>query len=415
MSGGAAESRPAGPVAAFAHRAEHFRPSPVRAVFEHAMRPGIVSLAGGNPDTGVLPHEVLAGMTARILSERGPEVLQYGSGAGIARLTGLVCELMALGGAVATPDRIQVTAGSQAGLDLVTKLFCDPGDVVVAEGPTYVGALGVFGSYEVEVQHVDVDEDGVDPEAVAARIDALRTVGRTVKLVYTVPTFHNPTGVTLTEPRRRRLVEVCAQRGVPVLEDDAYGLLGFDRAHRLPSLYSLDPGAVIHLGSFSKIFSPALRLGWIAAEPSVRARLQIAAEAVTIHPSVLSQELAVEYVGSEHWRPALDRAAARYRARCAAMMEALETYMPAGVRWTRPCGGFFTWLDLDPDADHGDLMHRGLEHGVALVPGGACYADGRPSTSLRLAFSAASEAEIAEGVRRVGEMLRDGVRRRAGD
>jgi len=406
MSGGAVAARWPDHVSLFASRAEEFRPSPVRAVFEIAMRPGIVSLAGGNPDMSVLPHEILAGMTARILAERGPEVLQYGSGAGVSRLPGLVCELMRLGGADVTPDRIQVTAGSQAGLDLVTKLFCDPGDVVIAEGPTYVGALGVFGSYEVAVEHVDVDGDGLDPDAVAARIDALRVGGRTVKFVYTVPTFHNPTGVTLTEERRRRLVEVCAERGVLILEDDPYGLLGFDRARRLPSLYSIDPSAVIHLGSFSKIFSPGLRVGWIAAVPVVRARLQIAAEAVAIHPSVLSQELATEYVGSEHWGPALDRAVEHYRSRCAAMMGALEQHMPDGVRWTRPAGGFFTWLDLDPATAHGDLLHRAVDHGVVLVPGGACYADGRPSTSLRLAYSAASEEDIAEGVRRVGEMLR---------
>jgi DNA-binding transcriptional MocR family regulator len=392
--------------ALFARRAEEFRPSPVRAVFEIAMRPGMISLAGGNPDMSVLPHEVVAGMTARLLAERGPEVLQYGSGAGVERLPGLIVELMGLAGADVTPDRIQITAGSQAGLDLVTKLFCDPGDVVVAEGPTYVGALGVFGSYEVAVEHVDVDTDGLDPEAVAGRIDGLRAAGRTVKLVYIVPNFSNPTGVTTTEERRRRLVEVCAERGVLVLEDDPYGLLGFDRAHRLPSLYSLDPDTVIHLGSFSKIFSPGLRVGWIAAAPGVRARLQIAAEAVTIHPSVLSQELAAEYVGSAHWRPALDRAVELYHSRCAAMMDALAAFMPDGVRWTRPAGGFFTWLDLDPGLEHGDLLRRGIDHGVVLVPGGACYADGRASRSLRLAYSAASEADITEGVRRLGGMLR---------
>lgn len=410
MTGTATGTPRPGHASHFAHRSEEFRPSPVRAVFEIAMRPGMISLAGGNPDTTVLPHEVIAGMAARILAERGPEVLQYGSGAGVQRLPRLVCELMGLQGADVTPDRIQVTAGSQAGLDLVTKLFCDPGDVVVAEGPTYVGALGVFGSYEVDVRHVDVDDDGVDPEAVAELIDALRAAGRTVKLVYTIPFFHNPTGVTLPESRRRRLVEVCAERGVLILEDDPYGLLGFDRAHRLPSLYSLAPDTVIHLGSFSKIFSPGLRVGWIAAAPTVRARLQLAAEAVTIHPSVLSQELAAEYVGSEHWRPALDLAVSRYAARCAAMLAALETHMPEGVRWTRPAGGFFTWLDLDParpgDAGEADLLRRAVEHGVVLVPGAACYADGRPSTSLRLAYPSASEEDIAEGVRRLGGMLR---------
>ncbi|MUN64390.1 aminotransferase class I/II-fold pyridoxal phosphate-dependent enzyme [Kocuria sediminis] len=406
MTGGAAVSRRTDSVPLFAHRAEEFRPSPVRAVFEIALQPGMISLAGGNPDMSALPHQVVADMAARILAERGPEVLQYGSGAGIGRLPELIVELMGLEGAEVAPDRIQITAGSQAGLDLVTKLYCDPGDVVVAEGPTYVGALGVFGSYEVDVEHVDVDDDGLDPEAVAERIDGLRAAGRTVKFVYTVPNFSNPTGVTTPEERRRRLVDVCAERGVLVLEDDPYGLLGFDRAHRLPSLYSLAPDTVIHLGSFSKIFSPGLRVGWIAAAPAVRARLQIAAEAVTIHPSVLSQELAAAYVASEHWRPSLDRAVALYRSRCAAMMEALETHMPEGVRWTRPAGGFFTWLELGPWTGGGDLLRRAVDHGVVLVPGGACYADGRATTSLRLAYSATPEAEIAEGVRRVGEMLR---------
>ncbi|MDO5618881.1 aminotransferase-like domain-containing protein [Kocuria sp.] len=389
----------------FATRSEEFRPSPVRAVFETALDPSVVSLAGGNPDLSTLPGGSVAHLASSLLAERGPEILQYGSGAGTESLRALVVGLMARRGSTVTEAEVQPLAGSQAGLDLVTKLYCNPGDVVVAEGPTYVGALGVFGSYEVEVRHVDIDAHGLDPEAVAAALDAAQAEGRRVPFVYTVPTYQNPTGVTLSQERRRALVEVCAQRGVMIIEDDPYGLLGFDRAAGpVATLHSMAPEQVIHLGSASKIFSPGLRVGWAVAPTEVRARMQIAAEAVLIHPSVLSQELAVAWLGSAQWGPVLDQTVELYHQRAKATTAALQEHLGDRAEWTDPTGGFFTWVRF-PGVDLGDVLRRGIAEGVVVVPGAACYADGRRSDAVRLAYSGVAPDRVAEGIRRLARAV----------
>ncbi|WP_144802591.1 aminotransferase-like domain-containing protein [Kocuria rhizophila] len=389
----------------FASRADEFRPSPVRAVFEVARDPSVVSLAGGNPDLSVLPADAVGDVASLLLRGHAGEVLQYGSGAGMDGLRELVVKLMARGGSTVTGADILPTTGSQAGLDLVTKLYCNPGDVIVAEGPTYVGALGVFGAYEVDVHHVEMDHDGMQPEAVARALDELAAQGRRVPFVYAIPSFQNPTGVTMPEERRRELVEVCAQRDVMIVEDDPYALLAFDRSEPLPSMHGMDPEHVIHLGSFSKIFAPGLRVGWMAAPPEVRGRLQIAAESVVIHPSNLAQSLVTSWVGSEHWEPALDRAVELYKERWTAMEEALTEYMPDSASWTTPSGGFFTWVTAE-ELRGKDILAEAIAHGVVLVPGSASYMDGRESNAARLAFSGVAPARIREGVKRFAEALR---------
>lgn len=388
----------------FASRADEFRPSPVRAVFEVARDPSVVSLAGGNPDLSMLPADAVGDVASLLLRGRAGEILQYGSGAGVDGLRELVVKLMARGGSAVTGADILPTTGSQAGLDLVTKLYCNPGDVIVAEGPTYVGALGVFGAYEVDVQHVEMNHDGMQPEAVAQALDELAAQGKRVPFVYVIPSFQNPTGVTMPEERRRELVEVCAQRDVMIVEDDPYALLSFDRSDPRPSMHGMAPEHVIHLGSFSKIFAPGLRVGWMAAPPEVRGRLQIAAESVVIHPSNLAQSLVTSWVGSEHWEPALDRAVELYKERWTAMEEALTEYMPDSASWTTPSGGFFTWVTADELLGK-DVLAEAVANGVVLVPGSACYMDGRESNAARLAFSGVAPARIREGVRRFAEVL----------
>ena len=389
----------------FASRAAEFRPSPVRAVFETAMDPSVVSLAGGNPDLSVLPGGDIGALASSLLAERGGDILQYGSGAGATPLRDLVVQLMSRGGSDITSADVLPTTGSQAGLDLVTKLYCNPGDVILAEGPTYVGALGVFGAYEVDVRHVEVDEHGLDPQRVATALEQLAAEGKRVPFVYVIPSFQNPTGVTMTAERRRELVRVCAERDVMIVEDDPYALLSFDRSGPLPSMHGMDPEHVIHLGSFSKIFAPGLRVGWLVAPPEVRGRLQIAAESVVIHPSNLAQSLVTSWVGSEQWEPALDRAVEFYRERWQAMKAALEEFMPEHASWTEPTGGFFTWVTVPGLADKDDLLRDAIEQGVVLVPGSACYSDGRSSDAVRLAFSGVSPVRIREGVKRFAQIL----------
>ncbi|MCP3426599.1 PLP-dependent aminotransferase family protein [Rothia sp. AR01] len=403
----------------FASRAAGFRPSPVRDVFEVSMRPGIISLAGGNPDLELLPLEELGQMASKIIAEEGLEVLQYGSGAGLEELAELVCDFMESEGSRPRPEEVQLTAGSQMGLDLVTKLFTDPGDVILTEGPTYTGALGVFEGYEVEVQQVQMDDAGLDPAAVESRIRELEAEGKRVKFLYTIPNYQNPTGVTLADDRRAELVRVCREHDVVVVEDNPYGQLGFDGQHHR-SLHSYDPDSVIYLGSFSKIFSPGVRVGWMIAPPRVRKFLQIAAEAVTICPSVLSQRLVLGFMREGMWESHTQRTAQLYRRRCEAVLAACERHMPAGTHWTVPEGGFFTWLTLPEGGRHPDAaeaLPAAIDAGVVFVPGTAFYDDaaahaaGRApevptgAVNLRLAYSNGEPETLAEGVRRLASVL----------
>ncbi len=390
----------------YARRESEFRPSPVRAVFELALDPRYVSLAGGNPGTADLPHEEIAAIADRLLRERGAEVLQHGSGAGVHSLEPVIAALMARQGASVDARNLLITTGSQMGVDLATKLLCDPGDVLLAEGPTYVGAMGVFGAYEAELRQVPVDADGVDREAVEEALARAEREGRRVAYLYVIPHHQNPSGTTLTLERRRRLVEVCARRGVLIVEDDPYAFVGFPGNDPLPSLFSLNPDGVIHLGSFSKILSPGMRVGWMAAPPDVRDRLQIAGESVDIHPSVLSQEIVAAYVGTPSWREHLDALRAGYAQCCEVLLDALAEQGPDGVRWTRPSGGFFTWVTIDGVDPDTDLLAAAIEHDLVVVPGSSCFVQAPERAAVRLAYSNGSPGSLREGARRLAEVVR---------
>lgn len=395
----------------FADRAGGFRPSAVRDVFEVAMRPGIISLAGGNPDLNLLPLDEVGKMAARIIENEGLEVLQYGSGAGLEELAELVCDFMKSEGSSPALDEIQMTAGSQMGLDLATKLFVNPGDVILAEGPTYTGALGTFEGYEADVRQVVIDDEGIDPAKVREAVEAIRAEGKEVKFLYTIPNFQNPTGVTLSDDRREELCKVCRDLDVLIVEDNPYGQLSFDGTrHR--SLHSFDPENVLYLGSFSKVFSPGVRVGWMVAPERVRKFLQIAGEAVTICPSVLSQRLVLAFMSEGMWEPHTRKTAALYKERCDAVIAACEKYMPEGTTWTTPEGGFFTWLTLPEGgkfADAADALAPAIDNGVVFVPGSAFYetVDGvNPGANqLRIAFSSVEPKILEEGVRRLAEVL----------
>ena len=409
----------------YAAREECFRPSPVRAVFETAMRPDVVSLAGGNPDLSFLPHEFIREVAAQAITDVDADVLQYGSGAGTDGLRALCATLMSWGGLTTELDNVQITSGSQAGLDAVTKLLCDPGDVIIAEGPTYVGALGTFGAYEVEVRHVELDAQGLDPDRVAEVIDEALAAGKRVRYLYTIAAHSNPAGISLAHARRERLIEVCAHRGVWIVEDDAYGLINFPGnddisvqteavspaggAQPLPrqrTLAALAPEHVIHLGSLSKVFSPGCRVGWIVAPKQIRNRLQIACESVCITPSVVSQYLAEHYVGTPLWRKTLQQQCAVYQHRSQVIAAAIREYLSSEIEFTDPRGGFFTWLTLPlRERPYGDLLAQSIAHQVVIVPGSGCYEGAEPGTHVRMAFSAVADDVLCEGVRRFARAL----------
>jgi DNA-binding transcriptional MocR family regulator len=315
-----------------------------------------------------------------------------------------ICDVMALEGIDAHPDDVVVTVGSQQGLDLVTRIFCDPGDVVVCEAPSYVGALGVFRAYECDVVHVEMDDDGLVPDALRSALARLAETGRRVKFCYTVPTYHNPAGVTLTAERRAEVLAICADYDVLVVEDNPYGLLGFG-GDPPRALRADEAGRVVYLGSFSKTFAPGLRVGWVLAPHAVREKLVLAQESSTLCPPAFSQAVMSAYLSKHDWRGQVKQFRELYRERRDAMLDAMDEHMPASARWTRPGGGFYVWLRLPPGLDAKAMLPRAVTARVAYVPGTAFYADGFGSRCMRLSYCHPPPERIHEGVRRLAAVM----------
>ena len=387
----------------YAERTHHMKASAIRALFAVANRPEVVSLAGGMPFLDGLPLDVVAEVSSRLIREHGTVAMQYGSGQGAPELREQILEVMALEAISAHADDVVVTTGSQQALDLVTRIFIDPGDVIVAEAPSYVGALGVFHAAQAEVEHVPMDDDGLVPEALEETLARLAAEGRRVKFIYTVPNFHNPGGMTLSLERRPQITEIAKKYGVLILEDNPYGLLGFD-ADPLPALHSFAPEHVIYLGSFSKTFAPGFRVGWALAPHAVREKLVLASEASILCPSMMSQLSISTYLKNWDWLGQVKKFREVYRERRDAMISALEEYLP-DARWTVPQGGFYTWVTLPDGLDAQSMLPRAVTELVAYVPGNAFYADDGGSANMRLSFCYPTPERITEGVRRLSRVV----------
>jgi DNA-binding transcriptional MocR family regulator len=358
------------------------------------------------PYLPALPLDAVSTVVEKLVSERGTVALQYGSGQGDETLREQICQVMALEGIDAHPDDVIVTVGSQQALDLVTRIFIDPGDVIIAEAPSYVGALGTFGSYQAEVVHVEMDDEGVIPEHLRNAIQSVRASGRRAKFFYTIPNFHNPAGVSLSVPRRREVLAICQQAGLLVLEDNPYGLLGFDSGP-VRAMRADDADGVIYLGSFSKTFAPGFRVGWAVAPHAVREKLVLAAEASVLCPPSFSQLAVSTYLATQPWQEQIKVYRELYRERRDAMLESLADLMPPGARWTHPTGGFYVWLTLPPGLDSKAMLPRAVTARVAYVPGTAFFADGFGASSLRLSYCYPTPDRIREGVRRFAGVLEE--------
>lgn len=388
---------------AYAARAHRMRASEIRALFAVASRPEVVSLAGGMPYIGGLPLDELSEMSRRLILEQGEVALQYGSGQGDEALREQITNVMALEGIAAHPDDVVVTTGSQQALDLVSTIFLDPGDVVVAEAPSYVGALGVFRAHEADVEHVAMDADGLVPAELERVLTELKAAGRRVKFLYTVPNFHNPGGVTMSLERRPQVVEICRRHGVLILEDNPYGLLGFDR-EPMPALRSLSEEGVIYLGSFSKTFAPGYRVGWAVAPHAVREKLVLASEAAILSPSNASQLAIRAYLEHFDWQGQIKKFQVQYRERRDAMISSLEEHLPE-ASWNVPDGGFYVWVKLPEGLNAKTMLPRAVTARVAYVSGTAFYADGQGSDHMRLSYCYPTPERIREGVRRLASVV----------
>ncbi|GAB3241107.1 aminotransferase-like domain-containing protein [Kineosporia babensis] len=387
----------------YAARTRGMTASEIRALFAVASRPEVVSLAGGMPNLAALPMDVVGRSLANLVAQNGPVALQYGSGQGDPELRRRILDVMAPNRVSAHPDDIVVTTGSQQALDLVTRIFVDPGDVVLAEAPSYVGALGVFRSYQADVVHVPMDSEGLIPEALSDTLIRLKRAGRKVKLLYTVPNHHNPGGVTLAAHRRPQIVEIARRFGVLILEDDPYGLLGFD-GDPLPALHSHDPEGVIYLGSFSKTFAPGFRVGWAVAPHAVREKLVLASESAILCPSSFSQMAVTSYLAEHDWKHQVGLFRELYRERRDAMLQSLSDMLPTSS-WTNPQGGFYVWVKVPDGLDTKAMLPRAVTARVAFVPGTAFYADDQGRDHMRLSYCYPSPERIREGVRRLASVI----------
>jgi len=379
------------------------RASEIRALFAVANRPEVVSLAGGMPYLEGLPLEVIAETMQRLIATKGTTALQYGSGQGEESLREHITQVVALEGVTAHPDDVVVTTGSQSALDLVTRIFVDPGDVVLTEAPSYVGALGVFRSYQADVVQVPLDADGLVPSALESALVRLAAEGRRVKFLYTVPTFQNPAGVTLTAERRPQVLEICRRYGVLVVEDNPYGLLGFDD-EPLPALRSFDADGVLYLGSFSKTFAPGYRVGFVIAPHAVRDKLVLASESAVLSPANASQLAVATYLETCDWKAQIKDYREMYRDRRDALVGALAEHLPS-ASWNVPRGGFFVWVRLPAGLDARAMLPRAVTARVAYVPGTAFYYDGSGADHMRLSFCFPTPDRIREGVRRLAGVV----------
>jgi 2-aminoadipate transaminase len=393
----------------FAERTRVMRSSAMRDLMAVTARPEVISLAGGLPDTSTFPAQSFAAQMTRIAQTSVAEALQYGPTEGFEETVDCIMQVMGAEGMLVDPEDVIVTTGGQQAIDLVCKALVDPGDVVICEAPTYPGAVPVFCSYQADVVQIECDEEGMRIDELEAVLEQLDGEGRAAKFVYSVPSFQNPAGVTLSLERRRRLVELARHREMLVIEDSPYGLLRFS-GEALPPLYQLDGGDfVIYVGTFSKILSPGIRLGWAVAPPPVMEKIVLGKQAADLCTSTLTQYFVREYFAEGRWREYVDDLVEIYRRRRDAMIEALREHFPAQATWTEPEGGMFIWATLPDYIDTGDLLAKALREDVAFVPGEAAYVDGRGASSMRLNFSGVDEGEIREGVRRIGKVVADQV------
>jgi 2-aminoadipate transaminase len=400
----------------FAARTGRMRSSAIRDLMAITERPEIISLAGGLPDTSMFEPDLFRSLMSDVADESLSRALQYGPTEGLQAVKDCIVELMAAENMPVAADELIVTTGGQQAIDLVCKTLLDPGDVVIAEGPTYPGAVPAFCSYEADLIQIEMDSDGMQVDLLEQTLDRLAADGRRPKFIYTIPTFQNPGGVSMSLPRRRRLVEVARERELLVLEDNPYSMLRYE-GDPLPTLRSLevprgsrDGGDfVIYTGTMSKILSPGLRIGWVVAPRPVLAKLNMGKQSTDLCSSTLSQYFIATYFANGDWRAYIDRFRDLYRGRRDAMLDALATYLPEEASWTRPGGGLFIWVTLPEYIDTTDLLARALRENVAFVPGEAAFDDDRGHSSMRLNFSSSSEEQIREGVLRIGKIVNEQV------
>jgi 2-aminoadipate transaminase len=388
--------------ALFAPRMQNVQKSFIREILKVTERPEVISFAGGLPNPSFFPVQPLAEACAKVLADHGAAALQYRTTEGLLPLREWIADrYRARLGLEVSPEEILITTGAQQGLDLIGKVFLDKGDGVVLERPGYLGAIQAFGIYEARFLPVPLYDDGLDIEALESAL-----AQEHVKLLYSVPNFQNPSGVSYSAERRRSVAALCRKWGKVLVEDDPYGELRFRGSHVPPIATFLDDGAIL-LGTFSKIVSPGLRLGWICAPRPVMERLVVAKQATDLHSGGLSQHVLHQYLQQCDFEAHIALIREAYGRQCDLMLSALDAHCPEQVRYTRPEGGMFLWMELPPRTSSLRLFERALQEDVAFVPGRPFYVDGGGEDTLRLSFATADGPTITEGIARLGRAMSD--------
>ena len=386
-----------------ANRIKKMRPSAVRNLFAAVGRSDIISLAGGMPDVSLLPKNAVR-KAARAAIDAQSVTLQYGGTNGLYETAEVFCDIVRDLGIRHKPENVIITTGAQEALDLVAKTFCDPGDIIITEGPTYLGALQAFSAYEPDIHTVPFDADGMRMDLLEEELQRIGKGNPRLKFLYTIPNFQNPGGVTMTPERRKRLLELSHEYDFIVVEDDPYGRLRYEGGHCLP-MRALDD-SVIYLGTISKMFSAGLRVGWIMAPPGVIGKINLAKQGTDLCSSVFDQKMAAAYFRDTPWQNTLQKFIKTYARRRQAMLDAMDELFPPEVEWTRPEGGFFVWVTLPPYVDANSMLAEALDNGVIYAPGDSFFPDGkRGRNSMRLNFSYESPENIREAIRRLAEVI----------
>jgi 2-aminoadipate transaminase len=394
--------------ALFADRTKVMRSSAMRDLMALTERDDVISLAGGLPDTTTFPPDSYASLMNSVSVQSCARALQYGPTEGFELVKSCIAEVMAAEGMAIDTDEVLVTTGGQQAIDLACKTLVDPGDVIVAEAPTYPGAIPTFCSYQADLVQVPMDREGMRTDELEATLDRLEREGRRPKFIYTVPNFHNPAGVTMSLERRLELVAIASERQLLVLEDNPYGMLRYE-GEPLPTLHALDDEFVIYTSTFSKILSPGVRLGWAVAPAPILEKMQVGKQGSDLCSSSISQYFVRAYFDAGPWIDYIGSLVEIYRRRRDVMLDAMAEHFPREAEWTHPQGGLFIWATMPDYIDTTDLLARALQEKVAFVPGRAAYLDGRGGSSMRLNFSGVPEAAIREGVRRIGEVVSEQV------
>lgn len=382
----------------FSERAEQLQSSAIREILKVTMRPEVISFAGGLPSPETFPVERMRAAFDKVLVENGKTALQYGTTDGYAPLREFIAKSLSTADCTITSDQIMMVSGSQQGLDLIAKVLVDEGSKILVETPSYLGALQAFSVYRPEFVSIEMDDDGVVPASVAAK-------GEGAKLFYALPNFQNPTGRTLSVERRQELVETCARMGIPLIEDNPYGDLCYS-GEPLPKLLNMNPNGVIYLGSFSKILTPGIRLGYMVAPVHLIRKLEQAKQATDLHTSTLTQMAVYEVIKDGFLDEHIPSIRRFYSAQCDVMLAAMTKHFPEGVSWTRPIGGMFIWVTLPKHIHSKELLDAAIAQNVAFVPGGPFYANEAETNTFRLSFVTVSPERINEGIEKIGKLIK---------